>query len=145
MKDASKARNDIEKEQRLEILKLYEDVGDRELRSIKARLDGLDTLSARIRMAQVEEWYQGVLGARGELAKEIAETIERNIYMVSSSVVTSSNKWLAELGFIESGLDENISMVRIPQSIVEKLVSGQIYEIVDNAGKTGDSDGKTRK
>ena len=123
--DAAKVKDAIMVSQQKEIQKLYEgwaeDIADR------AKFYSTKTnASAAVSERYYKELYAQMKAQSNELGKEIQGLITSNIYTIADSVVASNVNWLKEFGFSEDGL--NAAFSYIPNDVVQRLVTGQIYQ-----------------
>ena len=61
-----------------------------------------------------------------QISNEVYGIAKDSIYQVSDAVVQANNKWLIGLGFPVDGV--NSAFVSVPDQIVRRLITGQIYE-----------------
>lgn len=123
--DAAKAKDAIMVSQQKEIQKLYDewaqDIADR------AKFYSHKTnASAAVSERYYKELYAQMKEQSNLIGKEIQGLITSNMYTIADSVVASNVNWLKEFGFSESGL--NAAFSYIPNDVVQRLVTGQIYQ-----------------
>lgn len=124
-KDAEKARDAIMESQKKEIQKLYED-WSKEIMHKSSKYKLTVNPSDAVKQTQLKELRKMLRETSEALANEVNNKIKQGIYEVSDLVVGSNKEWMKKLGFDFPGLDAAFSSV--PDSIVRKLVTGQIYE-----------------
>ena len=123
--DAAKAKDAIMASQQKEIKKLYdewaEDIAD------KAKFYSHKTnVSAAVSERYYKELYAQIKEQSNLIGKEIQGIITSNMYTVADSVVASNVAWLKSFGFSESGLNAAFSYV--PNDVVQRLTTGQVYQ-----------------
>lgn len=123
--DAAKAKDAIMVSQQKEIQKLYDewakDIADR------AKFYSHKTnASAAVSERYYKELYAQMKEQSNLVGKEIQGIITSNMYTIADSVVKSNVDWLKEFGFSEEGLNAAFSF--IPNDVVQRLVTGQIYQ-----------------
>lgn len=124
-KDAEKARNSITKQQNEEIAKLYEQWA-KEIADRAEWYRKKTTSSSVLSEKQMKELEKMLRASSQQIANEVHGLIKQNIYVVADSIVQANTKWLASLGFDQSSVSAAFSSV--PDKIVRKMVTGQIYE-----------------
>lgn len=124
-KDAEKARNAITQQQKAEILKTYQKWAD-EIGE-KAKMYSHKTApSYAIAERQMKELEKQLRATSDKVANEIYGGIKSSIYTASEAVVNTNKEWLKSLGFEGETLD--IAFNYVPDEMVQKLVTGQIYD-----------------
>ena len=123
--DAAKAKDAIMVSQQKDIQKLYDewakDIADR------AKFYSHKTnASAAVSERYYKELYAQMKEQSNLIGKEIQGIITSNMYTIADSVVKSNVDWLKEFGFSEEGL--NAAFSYIPNDVVQRLVTGQIYQ-----------------
>lgn len=123
--DAAKAKDAIMVSQQKEIQMLYldwaEDIADKaEFYSHKTNA------SAALSERYYKELYNHMKATNKQLGQEIKGLITSNMYTIADSVVASNVNWLKEFGFSEDGL--NAAFSYIPNDVVQRLITGQIYQ-----------------
>ena len=123
--DASKAKDAIMASQQKEIQKLYDDWAD-EINE-KAKFYSRKTnASAAVSERYYKELYAQMKEQSNLVGKEVQGLITSNMYTIADSVVASNVEWLKSFGFSEDGL--NAAFSYIPNDVVQRLVTGQIYQ-----------------
>jgi len=123
--DAAKAKDAIMVSQQKEIQMLYldwaEDIAD------KAYYYAMKSnASAAISEKYYKELYNQMKETNKQLGKEIQGIITGNMYTIADSVVASNVEWLKTFGFSVEGL--NAAFSYIPNDVVQRLITGQIYQ-----------------
>ena len=123
--DAAKVKDAIMVSQQKEIQNLYnewaEDIADR------AKFYSHKTnASAGVSERYYKELYAQMKETSNQVGKEIQGLVTSNMYTIADSVVSSNVNWLKEFGFSEDGL--NAAFSYIPNDVVQRLVTGQIYQ-----------------
>lgn len=124
-KDAEKARDAIMASQKKEIAKLYKDWAD-EIGERAKYYSHKSTASSEVSERQMRELQRMLRATSQEISNEIYSKIKQNIYLVADSMVKCNTKWMASFGFTESGL--NAAFNHVPDDIVRRLITGQIYD-----------------
>lgn len=124
-KDADKIKSSIMDSQKKEIAKLYnewaDEIGDRaKFYSRKT------TASAPLSERYYKELKKQLRETSQVISNEIHKKIKNNIYTVSDAVVKENVKWLESFGFSPDGL--NAAFSHVPDDVVRRLVTGQIYD-----------------
>lgn len=123
-KDAEKARDAITQQQKAEIIKTYQKWAD-EIGE-KAKMYSHKTApSYAIAERQMKELEKQLRATSDKVANEIYGGIKSSIYTVSEAVVNTNKEWLKSLGFEGENLD--IAFNYVPDEMVQKLITGQIY------------------
>lgn len=124
-KDAEKARDAITQQQKAEIIETYQKWAD-EIGE-KAKVYSHKTApSYAIAERQMKELEKQLRATSDKVANEIYGGIKSSIYTVSEAVVGTNKEWLKSLGFEGETLD--IAFNYVPDEMVQKLVTGQIYD-----------------
>ena len=123
--DAAKAKEAIMVSQQEDIQKLYDewakDIAER------AKFYSHKTnASAAVSERYYKELYKQMKEQSNLIGKEIQGLITSNMYTIADSVVASNVNWLKEFGFSEDGL--NAAFSYIPNDVVQRLITGQIYQ-----------------
>lgn len=124
-KNAEKARNSITISQQKEIKKLYEEWAN-EISAQANKLSHKTNISSQIQSEQLRALEQQLRNTSQSLSNKLYSKIKNNILLVSDSVINCNKEWLIELGFSSDVIDAAFSYV--PNDIVTKLVTGQIYD-----------------
>ena len=124
-KDAEEARDAITIEQEKEIAKLYDEWAD-EIGEKAKYYSKKTTASSSIQERQMKELQKQIKETGKQVSNKVYGKIKENVYTVADAVVSSSAKWMKELGFSEDGI--NASYISVPDKIVRKVVTGQIYK-----------------
>lgn len=124
-KNAEAAKSAIMASQQKEIIKLYEDWAD-EIGERAKFYSYKTTASAPVSERYYRELQKQLRQTSQEVSNEVYKKIKSNIYTISDAVVADNVKWLQSFGFSEEGLNATFSYV--PHEIVQKLVTGQIYD-----------------
>ena len=123
--DAAKAKDAIMVSQQKEIKKLYDEWADDVAE--RARYYSHKTnASAAVSERYYKELYGQMKSTSNQIGKEIKGLITSNMYTIADAVVSSNIEWLKEFGFKEEGL--NAAFSYIPDDVVQRLVTGQIYQ-----------------
>jgi len=124
-KDAEKARDAITQQQKIEIAKIYQKWAD-EIGERAKHFSHQPTASSVVSERQMRELQKQLRATSQVVANEIYSKIKSNIYLTADAVVKDNVKWLKEFGFSAKGL--NAAFNYVPDSIVRKIVTGQIYD-----------------
>lgn len=127
MKDAEKARDEITKAQKKEISKLYEKWAD-EIKEKAESYKRKTTKSSVVSEKQMRELEKMLRSTSEKVSNEVFKNVKESIFKVSSSVVESNREWLKSVGFYFGDKGFNAAFNNVPDSIVRKLVTGQIYD-----------------
>lgn len=123
--DAAKAKDAIMASQQKEIQKLYNDWAD-DIADKAWFYSHKTNASAALSEKYYKELYKQMNATSKVVGNEIAGIIKSNMYTIADSVVTSNINWLKEFGFSEDGL--NAAFSYIPNDVVQRLITGQIYQ-----------------
>lgn len=123
--DSDKAKANITKEQIKEISKLYEQWAD-DIAKLADKYKNKTTPSSVVQERQLRELEKQIRAAGQNASNEAYKNIKKNIHIVSSNVVKTNKKWLQSLGF--KGIEKSLAFSYVPEEVVKKLVTGQIYE-----------------
>ncbi len=124
-KNAEKARDAITASQKKEIEKLYKNWAD-EIGEKAKYYQRKTTASSVVSERQMKELQKQLRQTSQQISNEIYNKTKQNIYLIADEVVKCNKEWLASLGFVSTNLDMAFNYV--PDSIVRKLVTGQIYD-----------------
>ena len=124
-KDSEKARTNITKDQIKEISKLYEQWAD-DIAKLADKYKNKTTSSSVVQERQLRELEKQIRAAGQNASNEVYKNVKKNIHIVSSNVVKTNKKWLQSLGF--KGIEKSLAFSYVPEEVVKKLVTGQIYE-----------------
>lgn len=124
-KDAEKARDAITASQSKEIAKLYNEWAD-EIGERAKYYARKTTASSVVSERQMRELQKQLRASSQQVANEVYGLVKNNIYTVADSVVKSNVAWLTSFGFSASGV--NAAFTSVPDGIVRRIVTGQIYE-----------------
>ena len=130
MKDAEKARDAIMDSQKKHIENLYtqwaEDIAK------KGKIYEMKSApSYALKVKQSKELEKFLKESSHVIANEVDKSIKESIYLVSDSVVKSNANWLNHMGGQVKGsflMFNSAAFSSVPDSIVRKLVTGQIYD-----------------
>lgn len=123
--DSDKAKANITKEQIKEISKLYEQWAD-DIAKLADKYKNKTTPSSVVQERQLRELEKQIRAAGQNASNEVYKNVKKNIHIVSSNVVKTNKKWLQSLGF--KGIEKSLAFSYVPEEVVKKLVTGQIYE-----------------
>lgn len=124
-KDAEKVRDAVQASQQKEIAALYEKWA-KEIAQKANALASSKNPSAPVSEMQMRELEKMLKQSADKVTKEVNGTIVNNLYTTANTVVQSNAEWLKSLGFDEDGVD--VAFSNVPTSIVQNIVTGQIYE-----------------
>lgn len=124
-KNSEKARDAITASQKKEIQRLYEEWAD-EIGERAKYYSHKTNASAPLSERYYKELQKQLRATSQEVSNEVYKKIKNNIYLISDTVVKDNIKWLKKFGFSEKDLSAAFSYV--PDSVVRKLITGQIYE-----------------
>lgn len=124
-KDADKARTSITKKQIKELSKLYEDWAD-DIKKLANVYKNKDTKSSVAKERQLKELEKQLRAASKNASNAVYNNIKNNIYTIASNVVKTNKRWLEKLGF--KGIEKSIAFSYVPEEIVKRLITGQIYK-----------------
>lgn len=123
--NAEKARDAIVESQKKEIAQLYQDWA-KEIGERATYYSRKSTSSSVVSERQMKELQKQLEETSHQVSNEVYNKIKQNIYTVSDAVVKDNVAWLKQFGFSEDGL--NAAFTSVPDSIVRRMVTGQIYE-----------------
>ncbi len=123
--DAGKAKDAIMASQQKEIKKLYEDWAE-DIADRAKFYSHKTNASAAVSERYYKELYAQMKEQSNLIGKEVQGIITSNMYTIADSVVASNVNWLKEFGFSEDGL--NAAFSYIPNDVVQRLITGQIYQ-----------------
>lgn len=124
-KNAAKARDAITASQKKEIEKLYKNWAD-EIGDRAKYYQRKTTASSVVSERQMKELQRQLRETSKQVSNEVYKMTKQNIYNVADEVVKCNRAWLSSLGFESTSLD--VAFNYVPDSIVRKLVTGQIYD-----------------
>ena len=130
MKDAEKARDAIMDSQKKHIENLYtqwaEDIAK------KGKIYEMKSApSYALKVKQSKELEKFLKESSHVIANEVDKSIKESIYLISDSVVKSNANWLNHMGGQVKGsflMFNSAAFSSVPDSMVRKLVTGQIYD-----------------
>lgn len=122
LKDAAKARDSITKKQLVEIRNMYRKAA-KNLQKEMQRLKYKDNVSSILQQQRIAELQKEIDKVIEEIGKEIESGIRTSILEVSSGVCDSAAKVGKELGFTLT-----VGYSSVPQQVLRKIVTGQIYD-----------------
>lgn len=123
--NAEKARDAIVESQKKEIAKLYQQWAD-EIGERAKYYSRKSTSSSVVSERQMKELQKQLTETSHQVSNEVYNNIKQNIYTVSDAVVKDNVEWLKQFGFSEDGL--NAAFTSVPDQIVRRIITGQIYE-----------------
>lgn len=124
-KNAEIARDSITASQQKQIRKLYTDWAN-DISKKALSLSRKDTYSSEVASRQMRELENQLKQTSHQMSNDLYRIIKNNIFLVSDEVIKCNNEWLSSMGFSEKGIEAAFSYV--PDDIVNKLITGQIYE-----------------
>lgn len=124
-RDAEIARDAIMASQKKEIAELYQKWAD-EIEAKANYYAHKTTPSSAVAERQMRELREMLRNSSHQVSNELFNKIKSNMYIVADEVVKSNAAWFAQFGFSEKGI--NAAFSRVPTQIVERLITGQIYE-----------------
>lgn len=124
-KNAEEAKNAIMATQQKEIAGLYEKWAD-EISERAKFYSHKTTASSVVSERQMKELEKMLRTTSQEVSNEIYSKIKGNIYTIADAVVKDNIKWLESFGFSPDGLNAAFSYV--PDDVVRRLITGQIYD-----------------
>lgn len=125
-RDAEKARKNIMIVQKKKIAKMYEDWANDLERKI-LYYESKSTNSAPLQVLHLKQLQSQIRETGKQLCDEIQKGIQESIYTVSDAVINDYSEWVAYLG-ISTAKRVGASFSNVPDSIVRKVVTGQIYD-----------------
>ena len=123
--DAAKAKEAITVAQQKEIKNLYDEWAD-DIAEKAWFYSHKTNASAGVSERYYKELFKQMNATSKAVSDEINGIITKNMYTIADSVVASNVNWLKEFGFSEDGL--NAAFSYIPNDVVQRLVTGQIYQ-----------------
>ena len=124
-KDAEVARDSVMASQKKEIASLYEKWAD-EIGEKAEYYAHKTTSSSSITERQMKELKQMLINTSHQVSNEVYNKIKSNMYLVADEVVKSNTAWLTQFGFSEKGVNAAFNLV--PANVVERLITGQVYQ-----------------
>lgn len=125
IKDAEEAHKSIVTSQQKKIAQLYEQWAD-EIAAEAKKYQGMPTSSAVLKSQQLTQ-LEGALRKAGERTANVVNgKVKDAMTKASNSVIDDNAKWLESLGFPSDGISAAFSSV--PATVVQNLVTGQIYQ-----------------
>jgi len=124
-KDAEKARNAITATQQKQIAGLYEEWAD-EIGERAKYFSHKSNASAGASERYMRELQKQIKTTSQQVSNEVYGLVKNNIYTVSDAMVKANVEWFASMGVPRRALNGAFSSV--PDSVVRKLVTGQIYD-----------------
>lgn len=125
-KNAEIARDAITKRQKREIAKMYSDWSD-EIWEMQSTLVRSKNISSELTWYQLDDLRAQLREQSNRIMREADGLIRRNIYIVSNEVLKSNIDLLKAAGI--TNVDKfAMAFSNVPSNIVEKLVTGQIYD-----------------
>lgn len=124
-KDAEKVKESIMASQQKEIAALYDKWAD-EIGNKAKYFSHKTTASSVVSERQMKELQKMIKATGRQVSNEIYSKIKGNIYTIADAVVADNVKWLESFGFSSEGLNAAFNFV--PNEIVQRLVTGQVYE-----------------
>lgn len=121
LSDSLRVRDQLEKQQYLEIQKLYQDMAKR-AKSQAKKLKG-ETTSDKLQAAELRKLAKQLQAEAEAIGVRIEESITDTILKTSQAVVGDAQKFNSKIGLTMEG-----AYRRVPTDIVEVLVSGKLYE-----------------
>lgn len=122
---ADKAKAAITDAAKKEIAKLYSDWAD-EIGEKAQYYKTKTNASSWLQEQNMRQLQAQLTATSHQISNEVYGIAKDSIYQVSDAVVQANNKWLIGLGFPVDGV--NSAFVSVPDQIVRRLVTGQIYE-----------------
>lgn len=121
-KDAAKARDSITKEQLKEIKSLYENVANDLQKQMKS-LERLDNTSSILQQQRLRDLQNSLNVSLNNVSKQIESNIKGGILDVSNAMCDAAK--IFAKGY---GLEIGMAYGRVPDDVVRKLVTGQVYD-----------------
>jgi hypothetical protein len=127
-RDAEKARDSVTRQQQREIAGLYQQWAD-EIGQKADTLSRSETASDAIQEMQLRDLKRMLDATNREVVREIETKIRTNIRVVADATVLANNLWLREIGMLAGGARAiDAAFSHVPDAIVRRLVTGQLYE-----------------
>lgn len=123
--DAAKAKDAIMASQQKEIAKLYDDWAN-DIAERAKFYSHKTNASAPLSERYYKELYKQMKATGQAVSDEISGIIKSNMYTIADSVVAENVKWLQSFGFSPDGLNAAFSYV--PHDVVQRLITGQVYQ-----------------
>lgn len=123
--NAEKARDAIVESQKKEIASLYQKWAD-EIGERANYYAHKSTASSVVSERQMQELKNQLRQTSQQVSNEVYGKVKESMYMVADAVVKDNVEWLKQFGFSEEGL--NAALSSVPDQIVRRIVTGQIYE-----------------
>lgn len=124
-KDAEKVKDAIMASQSKEIANLYEKWAD-EIGERAKFYSHKTTASSVVSERQMKELQKMIRETGKQVSNEIQSKIKGNMYTIADAVVADNVKWLQSFGFSAEGL--NAAFSSVPNDVVQRLITGQIYD-----------------
>lgn len=124
-KNADAVKSAIMDSQKKEIAALYQSWAD-EIGEKAKYYSHKSNASAPVSEQYYKELKKQLTATSQVISNEVYNKVKNNIYIVSDAVVADNVEWLKSFGFSSEGLNASFSFV--PDEIVRRLVTGQIYD-----------------
>lgn len=124
-RDAELARDTIAATQKREITKLYDEWAD-EIGERARYYERKTTASSAVSERQMRELQKQLRSTSQQVSNEVYKNAKQNIYTVADAVVKSNVSWMKQFGFSDEGL--NAAFSHVPDDIVRRIITGQIYD-----------------
>lgn len=136
--DAIKARDSITSSQRKDIAKLYEQWA-KEIGKTAEKFGKKTNSSAPLSEAYMNQLKKQLETTGINVASNVEKKIKDNMLTIADNVIADNAKWLQDVGFSKGKINAAFSYV--PNDVVERLVTGKVYQSGWSLGKAiwGDS------
>lgn len=123
--DAIKARDSITSSQRKDIVKLYEQWA-KEIGKTAEKFGKKTNSSAPLSEAYMNQLKKQLETTGKNVASNVEKKIKDNMLVIADNVIADNAKWLKNMGFSKGKIDAAFSYV--PNDVVERLVTGKVYQ-----------------
>lgn len=123
--DAIKARDSITSSQRKDIAKLYEQWA-KEIGKTAEKFGKKTNSSAPLSEAYMNQLKKQLETTGRNVASNVEKKIKDNMLVIADNVIADNAKWLKNMGFSKGKIDAAFSYV--PNDVVERLVTGKVYQ-----------------
>lgn len=119
-RESAKVKNEIALEQAKQIRQMYEDILKETREKIKLLSVKQLTGNKAIQLKQLE---QELVKSYSNISDRITEAIKTNSNLVLNAVINDAKNLAGKIGF-----NASMAYAKVPEKVIEKIVSGQIYQ-----------------
>lgn len=122
LSESEKLRIELDEKQQKQISNFYKQIATDVRKQAKTFKDRTN-ISSILKVQYLKQMEKKIKTAFVESEKKIGNIITKNMENIAKSVVSDNDKWMKKIGIPNGG-----ALLNVPKDIIEKVITGNLYE-----------------